>query len=68
MNKEVKLILALMALLEYGSKITETEDKYIVRGDQYLYGTCEEEDMCLSDDEIIEMAEMYCNSNIVVTM
>lgn len=61
MKKKVKLILALMALIEYGSVITESGKKYIVRGDQFLYGTCEDEDMLLSVDEIIEMAETYCN-------
>lgn len=61
MNKTVKLILALVALIEYGSIITESGKKYIVRGDQFLYGTCEDEDMLLSESEIIEMANMYCN-------
>ena len=61
MKKKVKLILALMALIEYGSVITESGKKYIIRGDQFLYGTCENEDMLLSADGIIELAETYCN-------
>lgn len=62
MSKQLKLLLALTELLAYGSSITETKDgkKYIVKGDSYLYGSIDEEDMILSEDEIIEMADTYC--------
>ena len=65
MNKKMKLLLALMVLLEYGSEITEVHSKqFIVRGDSQLYGTIDEEDMILSHHEIIEMAETYCKNQM----
>lgn len=67
MSKQLKLLLALTELLSYGSSITEIENgkKYIVRGDSSLYSSIEEEDMILSQDEIIELAELYCGLDIV---
>lgn len=67
MSKQLKLLLALTELLSYGSNITEIENgkEYIVRGDSSLYGSIEEEDMILSKDEIIELAELYCRLDIV---
>ena len=60
MKKKVKLILALMALIEYGAVITPVDNYYIVRGNQHLFGTAEEDDMLLSEEHVIEVAETYC--------
>lgn len=66
MDKKMKLLLALMVLLEYGSEITEIHGKqFIVRGDSQLYGTIDEEDMILSYNEIIEIAETYCGDQMI---